>query len=934
MFYQMNKMFTSSKVTQFIVFTCLLLSQALVASAATLNVSINANPPVLVNSVIEFTAQATGGEGALEYQWDFGDGSALTTYSPDLIATHAYERPGRFTVIVRVRDALGTEKSDSFSQAIYTQATEKKPSRTSSIVYEAAHQRVWNVNPDNNTVTVIDASSNSKLAEISVGTQPRSLAISPSGFVAVVNQRSHSLSIISTAELQVIHTVQLPFASQPYGILFDPAGDFAYVTLMASGKLLKISASTGAIVDTLTLGGTPRHMAMSGDGQTIYVTRFITAPITGEHTASPHPHVNEGGEVNVVNTNDFTLANKVVLQADQRFDTPASARGVPNYLGAPVISPDGLYAWVPSKEDNIFRGILRDGQPLDFEHTLRAVTSKLNLATESEIFDQRIDHNDAGLASAGVFGPNGNYLFIALETSREIAVMDAYTGFQVLRFFVEFAPQGLAVSEDGQRLYVHNFMSRSVTVHDLSRLIQTGAQEVRRLSVIKTVANEVLSAQVLRGKQLFYDALDKRLSKDSYLSCASCHQDEEQDGRVWDMTGFGEGLRNTISLIGRAGVGHGLMHWSANFDEVQDFEEQIRTLAGGTGLMADVDFNHGTRKEPLGDSKAGVSEDLDALAAFLGSLNQFQASPFMLGANTFSNAASSGKGIFINQCASCHGGINFTKSSNFDALENIGSIKSSSGTRLGQSLLALDVPTLRDVWATAPYLHDGSALTLQQAINAHDDIVLSTSAMNDVVAFVKELGSAEADGLQAPGGAMPTIVLNQPLSDSNNVSGSIEAIAHDADGSITKVEFYYNTLLLETLTDAPYVFEWDSVPNGSYPITAKAYDNTGLVANSNAVTVLVDNSGNVAPTVSLQTPQGVTGLASGSIEAVASDADGSIQRVEFYYNGDLIGTFNTAPYVLSWQDVPNGDYALTAKAYDNAGAATTSNEVVVSVSRN
>ena len=38
-------------------------------------------------------------------------------------------------------------------------------------------------------------------------------------------------------------------------------------------------------------------------------------------------------------------------------------------------------------------------------------------------------------------------------------------------------------------------------------------------------------------------------------------------------------------------------------------------------------FNTGTRSQPLGDRKAGVSADLDALAAYVASLNQFDPSP-------------------------------------------------------------------------------------------------------------------------------------------------------------------------------------------------------------------------------------------------------------------------------------------------------------------
>ena len=60
---------------------------------------------------------------------------------------------------------------------------------------------------------------------------------------------------------------------------------------------------------------------------------------------------------------------------------------------------------------------------------------------------------------------------------------------------------------------------------------------------------------------------------------------------------------------------------------MQDFEGQIRTLAGGTGLMTDADFNAGTRSQPLGDPKAGVSADLDALAAYVASLDTLRRQP-------------------------------------------------------------------------------------------------------------------------------------------------------------------------------------------------------------------------------------------------------------------------------------------------------------------
>ena len=248
---------------------------------------------------------------------------------------------------------------------------------------------------------------------------------------------------------------------------------------------------------------------------------------------------------------------------------------------------------------------------------------------------------------------------------------------------------------------------------------------------------------MLRGKQFFYDARDTRLARDRYMSCASCHNDGGHDGRTWDLTGMGEGLRNTVSLIGRGGMAHGFLHWSANFDEVQDFEGQIRSLAGGTGLMTDAAF--ATRTQPLGTTKAGVSADLDALAAYVASLTTFNQSPHRNADGSLTTLAAQGRTVFQNaNCGSCHAGARFTDSA-AAALDDVGTIKQpTSGQRLGSTLTGIDPPTLRDVWATAPYLHDGSAATLADAVRAHTGVNLSTTDVNAVSAYLSQIGSEEA----------------------------------------------------------------------------------------------------------------------------------------------------------------------------------------------
>ena len=86
-----------------------------------------------------------------------------------------------------------------------------------------------------------------------------------------------------------------------------------------------------------------------------------------------------------------------------------------------------------------------------------------------------------------------------------------------------------------------NAHSLSLDLYAQWQGLQTNGQwNVPKLATLQSVSSEKLSAEVLLGKQLFYDARDTRLARDRYLSCATCHNESGQDGRVWDLTGMGE----------------------------------------------------------------------------------------------------------------------------------------------------------------------------------------------------------------------------------------------------------------------------------------------------------------------------------------------------------------------------------------------------------
>jgi DNA-binding beta-propeller fold protein YncE len=533
---------------------------------------------------------------------------------------------------------------------------------------------------------------------VPVSKHPQTLSEASSGDIWVVNQEDATISILSARDGHVRDTVVLPFASHPYAIAFSPDGRAAYVTLQDTGRLLQLDLS-GRIVGDIAIGRQPRGLAISGDSERILVSRFLSPA--------------NRGEVREVNATTFRVVRRFDLAFDPGPDTEMSGRGVPNYLSAVTITPDGRRAYIPSKKDNLARGLFRDGQELTFESLVRTIVSQIDLQHNREDLASRLDLDDRNLARAVVFSPVGDIFLVATLGNNKVEVYDAQNQALLGAMNTGLAPQGLVFNRDASRLYLHNFLSRTVSVFDTAELIAAPHPPAEKLAEIDTVAHETLPAPVLRGKRLFYNAADPRLSRDGYVSCASCHLDGASDGQIWDLTQDGEGLRNTIARVGRAGLGHGRLHWTANFDEVQDFEHDIRARFGGTGFLSAADFQH--THAPLGPPKAGLSADLDALAAYVSSLTMVSTSPYRRPNGRLTAAGKAGKEIFtVLNCQSCHAGSAYTDRKRHD----VGTMQASSGLGHGQPLqgMGFETPTLKGLWNTAPYFHNGQAATLAEVL--------------------------------------------------------------------------------------------------------------------------------------------------------------------------------------------------------------------------
>lgn len=654
-----------------------------------------------VNTQANFNPTAVARAGA-QYSWNFGDGTARTPFSGTLQASHSFATTGHYTVVLTVRASDGSETTYTFHRTVINPRTSRAPTHSSNIVGSAT--QVFSVNPDSGSVTAIDAATLTKTWEVRVGNEPRTLAVAPDGRVWVTVQGDDKLVALNAQDGSLSASVQLPYGSAPHGVVFTPDQQTGLVTLEGKSTLMSFEPANGATRASIALTGDVRGVAVNWDSTQAYVTRFRSRM--------------SGGEVHRVSLGaTLSLLQTVGLRVDTTtVDAENRSRGVPNYLHQVVISPDGLRATLPSKKDNIVRGTFRDGQPLEHDKTVRSIVSQIDLKpTAVELFSEQLDFNDRAPARAAAYSPNGDYLFVVQMEGNRIAIVDAYNRSVRGEIETDRAPHGLFVDEQRKRLYVNNFLGRSVAVYDIASVLSTESFSARPLATVSTVAVEPLAAAVLRGKQLFYNAADPRMSKDNYLSCAGCHVDGGDDGMVWDFTQRGEGLRRTINLQGRQGMGHGRVHWSANFDELQDFENDIRGAFGGAGFLSDTDF--AATSNPLGATKAGRSAELDDLAAYLTSLSRYGRSPARNADGGLSTNATRGQQLFASlQCASCHTGATLRDGQRHD----VGTIQPSSGTAINQPLagVGFDTPTLYGLWAAPSFFHNGQAATLQDVFAA------------------------------------------------------------------------------------------------------------------------------------------------------------------------------------------------------------------------
>lgn len=567
-------------------------------------------------------------------------------------------------------------------------------------------------NRDSGTVTIVNLDSRAKRCEVRVGAKPEGVSFVGATHLVAVAVYDEDKIVYVDADVGRL-TGQTEVFDEPYGIVSDEQGKWLYVTLDYPGRVVEIDVASRKVSREFNVGQFVRGIALSADGRRALVTEFYTAAVKAVDLATGQV-IDEWQGVPTDN-----LARQVVLHPHR---------------------PKAYFANIRS------RATMAHGEGAIFPYvsvvdTAPSEESRRKRIPMDAFLGNRVTANPWEVAVS----PDGRQLYVVFSGTDDMfacdVVDDDYREITLRRYLgLGHNPRAVRVAPNCKTFYVYNALDFNVTAYDAQRL---------ELVATIPVCDDPLGRKIRRGKILFHTALQPMTGR-RWVSCSSCHPDGQPDGRTWLKD---EGLRNTPALAGLAWT-HPIL-WSANRDEVQDFEHTIRgPLMQGRGLLS------GEVHPPLGPPNKGGSADLDALAAYTNS-HTFTFSPHAKG--RLSEPAKRGREIFFSTttgCQRCHGGPFYTDSRprppDQIVRHNVGTGNDDPAEVMGP---AYDTPTLLGIYRTGPYLHHGKAKTLEEVFSVYNPANkhgttshLTKEQLQDLVAFLKSLPYEDPEPLATKAG--------------------------------------------------------------------------------------------------------------------------------------------------------------------------------------
>ena len=565
---------------------------------------------------------------------------------------------------------------------------------------------------DSDEVRLVDPASVRVAGSIHVGHIPRGLALSPDGRrLYVTNAWSDSVSVIDLNSREVVQT--LPTGFEPTGIVLDKSGTTLYVANRLGNDISVIDVASGQEVKRLLAGRGASYLALSPDGRWIYCTHIYPNP--GAFRSEPE------SEITVIDTSSRRVADRKSLHnVAGVFHIATSADG--KLVAATQLRPKNLIPLAHVEHGAVFGDSLTlfgddiGGTvqiPIDELDRYYALPWGIAITPDKS----KIFLTTAG--SASVTAIDVSRLLKAVRTRHQPFANDlsASADYVTARIPVGHNPRGVVLSPDGKRLYVANRLDDTLSV------IDTATDQV--VSTIDLGGPKSVDA-LRRGERLFFTA---DFSFQGQFGCSNCHLDATIDGLQWDLEpdGFGKDIVDNRSLENLAGT------------------EPFKWNGGNPDMPTEC----GPRTEKFFfRSQSFTQQQLTDLVTFVYSL-PYRPNRYRVADGDLTPSQERGKAIFertatkrggaipeSNQCTYCHSGPKYTNQKQLD----VGTGKPTDRSPV------IDVPQLPNVAYSAPYLHDGSAKSLEEIWTIYNPKDthgvtndLTKDELNDLIEYLKTL---------------------------------------------------------------------------------------------------------------------------------------------------------------------------------------------------
>ncbi len=589
----------------------------------------------------------------------------------------------------------------------------------SAVIASADGARVYVACRDANQVLVVDAASGKVAGKIDVPASPTTMALSPDGktLYATCAAPQSTVALIDTEKNAV--TGSIPAGHTATGIAVAPDNARLYVCNRFNNEVAVIDVASKETVARVPVIREPHGAVITPDGATVFALNHLPLDRADGF--------NVAIEVAAINTADHEVESIRLPNGS------TAGRGI-------AMSPDGKYVYVT----HILARYQMPTTQLERGWMNTNALTILDAVEKKHVNTVLLDDVDLGAANPWGVTTNedGSLICVAHAGTHELSVIDA----KALMAKLAGIPEELADGKTPDRsIYasvrqadVPNDLAFLVGLRRRIKLEGNGAHGVAVIGDRAFVAmhfTDNLAAVDLqdrpgglvnsialgpspqltiqrRGEMFFNDA---DLCFQNWQSCGSCHPDARVDGLNWDLLNDGIGNpKNTKSML--------LAHRTP-----PSMSLGVRATAEDAVRAGIVHIQFAVRPE----------EDAVAIDEFLKSMEPVP-SPYLVDGK-LSPAAERGKKIFFDNavgCARCHPEPLYTD----NALHDVGSRGQFSRAD------AFVTPTLVEVWRTAPYMHDGRWLSIEDLIKegkhgekGGDLSKLTEEQLDDLVEFVLSL---------------------------------------------------------------------------------------------------------------------------------------------------------------------------------------------------